>query len=159
MWQKLAYKSNMRCPQCNSDNTKVLETRSPSDAEIRRRRACLDCETRFTTVETVLFKFPHVSKKDGRREPFDVNKLRRSVQLACIKRPISLPQLEDLIDSVTKMVLRHGDKEITSNQIGLWVMSGLKRLDDVAYVRFASVYKTFTDVGEFVQTLEHDREV
>ena len=156
MWQQMAYKSNMRCPQCNSDNTKVLETRSPSDAEIRRRRACLECQTRFTTVETVMFKFPYVIKKDGRREPFDQAKLRKGIQLACIKRPISLPQVENLVDDVTKTILKYGEKEIQSTQIGYAVMMNLKKLDDVAYVRFASVYKTFTDVSEFVQTLESE---
>ena len=104
-----------------------------------------------------MFKFPYVSKKDGRREPFDQAKLRRGVQLACIKRPISLPEIESLVDDVTKMVLRYGDKEIQSTQIGYSVMTKLKALDDVAYVRFASVYRTFRDVSEFVQTLEKEQ--
>jgi transcriptional repressor NrdR len=150
----MTYKSNMRCPQCKSENTKVLETRNPQDNEIRRRRSCLDCNNRFTTVETLLLKYPYVVKKDGRREPFDQTKLRKGVQLACIKRPVSLPQIEDIVDAVTQIVLKHSDKEMRSDDIGYSVMMRLKNLDHVAYVRFASVYRSFKDVGEFVKTLE-----
>lgn len=156
MWQEIAYKSNMRCPQCKSENTKVLETRNTEETEIRRRRACLDCQTRFTTVESVLLKYPFVVKKDGRREPFEVSKLRKGIQLACIKRPVSLPQVEAIVDDVSQLALKHGDKEMRSEDIGYAVMIRLKELDHVAYIRFASVYRTFRDVNEFVKTLEAD---
>jgi len=144
----------MKCPHCGELDTKVLDTRVSKDSEIRRRRECLDCNGRFTTVETVLVSYPYVLKKDGRREAYDPDKLRRGLQLACMKQAISLPEIERIVSEISQKVLSLGEKEISAQIIGHLVMEKLKILDDVAYVRFASVYKTFKDVKEFVETLE-----
>lgn len=148
----------MQCPFCKSENTKVLETRVQKDHEIRRRRLCLDCRGRFSTAETLLVRYPYVIKKDGAREPFDKQKLRRGIQLACLKRPVSLQVIEEMVTRISNSVLSKGSKEVQSLDIGHWVIRELKRVDDVAYVRFASVYRTFKDVQEFVETLEKEFE-
>lgn len=159
MWQQFTYKSNsrarkaMNCPICKSENTKVLETRVQKEHEIRRRRECLDCRGRFTTVETLLIRYPYVIKKDGGREPFDAQKLRRGIQLACLKRPVSLPTIEDIVNRISSAILSKNEKEVSAFEIGQLVSRELKKVDDVAYVRFASVYRTFKDVQEFVETL------
>lgn len=144
----------MKCPQCGHSDDRVLETRAQKDGEIRRRRECLKCKSRFTTVESVLLQFPHVKKKDGRHEPFSPEKLRKGIQLACLKRPVSLAVIEGLVNKVSRYILEQNEKEISSLKIGQFVMRELKKTDDVAYVRFASVYRTFKDVQEFVQSLE-----
>ena len=143
----------MKCPFCNHLENKVLETRSQKSGEIRRRRQCLKCQQRFSTLETHLSQLPHVRKKDGRREPFNKDKLRKGVQLSCIKRPVSLVEVENLVTSISEKVLSQGEQELSTLKIGQLVMEQLKTLDDVAYVRFASVYKTFADVQEFVEVL------
>lgn len=159
MWQQIPYKSKrMQCPFCKSENTKVLETRVQKEHEIRRRRQCLDCRGRFSTVETLLVRYPYVIKKDGAREPFDAQKLRRGIQLACLKRPVSLPAIEEMVTRISNVVLSKNDKEVRSIDIGHLVIRELKNVDDVAYVRFASVYRTFKDVQEFVETLEKEFE-
>lgn len=159
MWQQIPYKSKcMQCPFCKSENTKVLETRVQKEHEIRRRRQCLDCRGRFSTAETLLVRYPYVIKKDGAREPFDAQKLRRGVQLACLKRPVSLPTIEDIVTRISNKILSKNEKEVRSIDIGHLVMRELKKVDDVAYVRFASVYRTFKDVQEFVETLEKELE-
>ncbi|MCB9026717.1 MAG: transcriptional repressor NrdR [Bdellovibrionaceae bacterium] len=146
----------MKCPFCECENNRVLDTRVQKDGGIRRRRECLDCKSRFTTLEIILKCFPHVIKKDGRREPFDKDKLRRGLQLACMKRDVSLPTIEGIVDRICHKALEYQDNEMSYMQIGHWVMEELRRIDDVAYVRFASVYKTFKDIQEFVKTLESD---
>jgi transcriptional repressor NrdR len=149
----------MNCPICKSENTKVLETRVQKDHEIRRRRLCLECRGRFTTVETLLVRYPYVVKKDGGREPFDAQKLRRGIQLACLKRPVSLPAIEELVNRISSIILGKNDKEVRSIEIGHLVSRELKKVDDVAYVRFASVYRTFKDVQEFVETLKDSEQI
>lgn len=149
----------MKCPQCGHLEHRVLETRLHREEEIRRRRECLSCRLRFSTVETLLVTYPHVIKKDGRREPFSKEKLRRGIQIACKKRPVSVGQIENLVNRISRWVQGSPDKELAANKIGQAVVKELKTLDDVAYVRFASVYKSFKDVNEFMQTLEnHDVE-
>jgi transcriptional repressor NrdR len=139
---------------------RVLETRLHREEEIRRRRECLSCRLRFSTVETLLVTYPHVIKKDGRREPFSKEKLRRGIQIACKKRPVSVGQIENIVNRISRWVQSSPDKELAANKIGQAVVKELKTLDDVAYVRFASVYKSFKDVNEFMQTLEsHEGEV
>lgn len=144
----------MKCPQCGHLEHRVLETRVHRDEEIRRRRECMHCRLRFSTVETLLIHYPHVVKKDGRREPFSKEKLRRGIQIACKKRPVSVGQIEGLVGAIARWVLGSPDKELSAHKIGQAVVKELKALDDVAYVRFASVYKSFRDVNEFMQSLE-----
>lgn len=146
----------MKCPQCGHLDHRVLETRLHREEEIRRRRECLNCKLRFSTVETLLVHYPHVIKKDGRREPFSKEKLRRGIQIACKKRPVAVAQIEALVNRISRWVESSPDKELGANRIGQAVVKELKTLDDVAYVRFASVYKSFRDVNEFMQTLEAD---
>jgi transcriptional repressor NrdR len=144
----------MKCPQCGHLEHRVLETRVHREEEIRRRRECLKCRLRFSTMETPLTSYPHVIKKDGRREPFSKEKLRRGIQIACKKRPVSVGEIENLVNLLSRWVQSSPDKEMAAHKIGQAVIKELKTLDDVAYVRFASVYKTFRDVNEFMQSLE-----
>lgn len=147
----------MRCPSCSYDDDRVLDTRIQKDGgAIRRRRECNHCKTRFSTMEILVSDspLPHVVKKDGRREPFNKDKLSSGLQAACQKRPIGLGEIERIVDRIAKLVLSCEEKEVQSHWIGQLVMEELKSLDDVAYVRFASVYRTFKDVQEFVQTLK-----
>lgn len=146
----------MKCPQCGHLEHRVLETRLHREEEIRRRRECLNCKLRFSTVEALLVHYPHVIKKDGRREPFSKEKLRRGIQIACKKRPVSVAQIEHIVNKISRWVQGSPDKELSAHKIGQAVVKELKGLDDVAYVRFASVYKSFKDVNEFMQTLEAD---
>jgi transcriptional repressor NrdR len=147
----------MKCPLCNLDDDRVLDTRIQKEgAVIRRRRECLRCKTRFTTVETLILQYPYIIKKDGRREPFSKEKLLKGIQAACQKRPVSMAQMETTVEFVSSWVLNLVEKEVSAQLIGQKIMQELKKLDDVAYVRFASVYRTFKDVQEFVETLEDD---
>ena len=149
----LEYKTlPMKCPQCGEVNLRVLETRD-RDEEIRRRRECQACRLRFSTVETLLVHYPQVIKKDGRRELFSKEKLRRGIQIACKKRPVAVGQIENLVNRISRWVQTSPDKELAANRIGQAVVKELKILDDVAYVRFASVYKSFRDVDEFIGSL------
>lgn len=144
----------MKCPHCHSLNTKVLDTRSQKEGEsTRRRRECEKCAARFTTVETIVISLPMVIKKDGRREPFSPEKLLGGIKAACQKRPISSSKIEQMVEKVTSWVVEHADKEMSTDMIGHFVMEELKKVDEVAYVRFASVYKTFKDVSEFLANL------
>jgi transcriptional repressor NrdR len=144
----------MKCPFCGHLEDRVLETREQKDGLIiRRRRECLKCRSRFTTTEGLLLSYPLVVKKDGRREDFSKEKILKGLQAACQKRPIALAQMDNIVDSIAKWALSLPEKEISSQLVGEKVMNCLKSIDDVAYVRFASVYKTFKDVHEFVQTL------
>lgn len=143
----------MRCPYCQHLQTRVLETRTHPSGEIRRRRECLKCKSRLTTTEVVLIQLPHVVKKDGSREPFNKDKLRKGLQLACLKRPVNLASIEEIVARIAKQV--SGDEhDIDARQLGEMVMRELKAVDSVAYVRFASVYRTFHDVHEFVEYLD-----
>ena len=148
----------MKCPKCGNFDNKVLDTRVQSEGDvIRRRRECNECFYRFTTQESLLRVFPSIMKKDGRREAFSKLKLLTGIQAACQKRPISLAQMEQLVDRIVKQVLDHPGKDVTSDEMGKMVMAGLKDLDDVAFVRFASVYRNFDDIKEFIETLQKEQ--
>lgn len=146
----------MKCPNCGHIEDRVLDTRVQKEGDIRRRRECLNCKARFSTVETILIHYPHVAKKDGRREPFHKEKLRRGIQIACKKRPVSIAQIEGIVSKISKSVQNQGERELESAQIGQYVVEELRKLDHVAYVRFASVYRTFEDIGEFVNSLKNE---
>ena len=146
----------MICPHCKSQDNRVLETRSQREGEVRRRRECSDCRQRFTTIESWLIKMPYVVKRTGAKEPFRQDKLRKGLQLACLKRPVSLPQIEHIVSRITQYISSRNEKEMSSLVIGEQVMKELKQLDHVAYVRFASVYRTFEDVQEFVRAIERE---
>jgi transcriptional repressor NrdR len=140
----------MKCPFCSHSETQVMETRVSEDGIfIRRRRQCASCEKRFTTYERPEVNFPVVVKKDGRRIDYDASKLRGSFSLALRKRPVSTEQVGAAIDRIEEKLLNLGLREVQSNRIGELVMRELKKLDKVAYVRFASVYRSFEDIDEF----------
>ena len=145
----------MRCPYCNHNEDKVIDSRETANGiSIRRRRECINCGKRFTTYEYIE-KIPlMVIKKDSRREPFDRNKILQGLIKASQKRPISMAQLESLVEEVEKEIQKKYDREIESKAIGELVIQRLARLDDVAYVRFASVYRQFKDVNEFMRELK-----
>lgn len=148
----------MKCPSCGTSEDRVLDTREQKDGQsIRRRRECLNCKSRFTTLETTTLTYPFVIKKDGRREPFSREKILKGVQAACQKRPIGLAQLEAFVDRISQWVLSLPEQEVPAARIGAQVMKELRPLDDVAYIRFASVYRTFQDIQEFVETLDPER--
>ncbi len=146
----------MKCPFCGDSEDKVLDTRIQKDGGIRRRRECLSCKSRYSTLETVMLNYPFVIKKDGRREPFSKEKILRGLQAACQKRPVSLSQLEAVVERIASWVITRGEGEIAARVVGRRLMAELKQLDDVAYIRFASVYRTFKDVQDFVEKLEGD---
>jgi transcriptional repressor NrdR len=140
----------MKCPFCNHLDTQVVETRISEDADfIRRRRQCGACEKRFTTYERPEVNFPAVVKKDGRRIDYESAKLRASLNLALRKRPVSTEQVDSAIERIEEKLLNLGLREVQSPRIGELVMRELKKLDKVAYVRFASVYRNFEDIDEF----------
>jgi transcriptional repressor NrdR len=145
----------MKCPFCANAENKVIDSRISKDGKaIRRRRECLGCSRRFTTYEFVEDILPMVVKKDGRREAFDRMKIRNGVKKACEKRPISMEAMEKIVENVEAACQEFQGDEIPSTVIGEKVMSELKLLDGVAYVRFASVYRQFRDVGEFMSELK-----
>lgn len=149
----------MNCPFCDTNNTKVLDSRLlKQGSSVRRRRECTNCERRFTTYESFEINMPFVIKLDGRREKFDQGKILAGIQKACEKRPISMTQIERVIDNIEKNILEISDKEIDSRSIGNLVIKYLRVLDPVAYVRFASVYQKFQDIEEFVNELRHEEE-
>lgn len=140
----------MRCPFCGNADTQVKDSRSTEDGSaIRRRRVCADCGGRFTTFERVQLRELMVVKRSGRRTPFDRDKLARSVQVALRKRPVDGERVERMVSGIVRQLESLGESEIKSEQIGELVMEGLKNLDDVAYVRFASVYKNFREAKDF----------
>ncbi len=144
----------MKCPYCHADNDRVLDTRASEDGSaIRRRRECLDCKHRYTTYERVERTTMKVVKKDGARVPFDRAKLKLGLEKACWKRPISDAQLEAIVSEVENHVEAHVPSEVESRYLGELVMQHLRELDQVAYVRFASVYRQFEDVHDFVDEL------
>ena len=145
----------MYCPFCHETDTKVVDSRLVADGEqVRRRRECFVCHERFTTFEIAELIMPLIIKRDGRRKPFCIDNLRAGMLRALEKRPVSVDTLEDAIVVIMQKIRRHGEREIDSHQIGEWVMEELYRMDHVAYVRFASVYKRFKDVSEFRQTID-----
>lgn len=144
----------MRCPFCGGVENKVVDSRLVKEGDaIRRRRECLDCTKRFTTYERVEYILPLVIKRDGRREAFDRLKILGGVKKACEKRPISIEDLERLVDRIEAVCQERGDREIESTDLGERVMKELQRLDEVAYVRFASVYRQFRDLSDFMSEL------
>ncbi len=145
----------MRCPFCSFPESKVVDSRSTKDGRaIRRRRECLSCQRRFTTYERIEEFQPIVVKKDGRREAFDRKKVVNGIIRACEKRPVSIEKIEAFVSDLEKEIQDVGEREIKSRFIGERVMSQLKAWDDVAYVRFASVYKQFKDLNEFMRQLQ-----
>jgi transcriptional repressor NrdR len=144
----------MKCPFCGHADDRVLDTRVQKDGSIRRRRECLECKARFSTVETIMIALPYIIKKDGRREPFSKEKILKGLSAATQKRPVSVAQIDAVVERIAAWIVNRGESEVSSRLLGKKVMAELKQLDDVAYVRFASVYRTFKDVQEFVETLE-----
>jgi transcriptional repressor NrdR len=145
----------MRCPYCGYKEDKVVDSRATQEqSAIRRRRECLKCGKRFTTYEYIEDVSLMVLKKDSRREPFDRKKVLSGIMKACEKRPISMEKMEELVTWVEHAIQKKSDREIPSSRIGELIMEKLKALDDVAYVRFASVYRQFKDVGQFMVELK-----
>ena len=145
----------MKCPYCTNPDTRVIDSRPSEDGStIRRRRLCENCQKRFTTYEKVETMPLFVIKKDQTRETFDREKLVERILRACHKRPVSVADIEHLADEIENKALNSFDKEITTKEIGEMVMDGLRALDEVAYVRFASVYQQFTDIDTFLEELE-----
>jgi transcriptional repressor NrdR len=151
----------MKCPFCNHDDTPVLDTRLSEEGDaIRRRRRCANCDKRFTTYERIELTMPVIVKKNGSRTEFDPAKLRASLMLALRKRPVSAEAVDLAIQSIQEKLLSSGAREVVSGQVGELVMRELKRLDKIAYIRFASVYKSFEDVAEFqdaIAEVGHER--
>lgn len=146
----------MICPYCGNKNHRVVDSRTSEEGKaIRRRRECVKCKRRFTTYEYVEESRLMVIKKDGRREPFDRKKLLSGIITACEKRPISTERIEKVVDDIERQIQRKYDKEVRAREIGALVISRLQNLDEVAYVRFASVYRQFKDVTQFMKELKH----
>lgn len=150
----------MYCPFCNANDTKVTDSRLIRETnQVRRRRECLLCKERFTTYELAELALPSVIKRDNRRDSFNQEKLRAGILRALEKRPVGLEQIETTISHIINKARASGEREISSKQIGRWVMEELRNLDQVAFVRFASVYRSFEDINEFreeISRLEHD---
>ncbi len=145
----------MKCPSCGYMESKVLDSRISKEMDaIRRRRECLKCGKRFTTAERLEEGLPLVVKKDSRREVFDRTKILNGLKKACEKRPVSITHLEKIVSRIEYMLLDKGEREIKASEIGALVMEELKKLDDIAYVRFASVYRQFRDINEFMDELK-----
>jgi len=145
----------MHCPFCGAQDTKVIDSRLANDgAMVRRRRECLTCNERFTTFETAELVMPRLVKNDGRREPFDDDKLRAGIQRALEKRPVGTDEIETAVSRIKKRLRATGDREVPSQKLGEWVMDELRTLDQVAYVRFASVYRSFEDVSAFQEEID-----
>lgn len=145
----------MRCPFCSHDDTRVVDSRVTEDGlQIRRRRECPGCSARFSTYETAEIKLPQIVKRDGRREPFNEQKLRGGLARAFEKRAVSIETIDRVIDVVMRKLRTSGEREVPAGKIGEWMMEELKRIDQVAYVRFASVYRRFEDVQAFREEVE-----
>ncbi len=145
----------MKCPACGDIDDRVIDSRLGKDnSVIRRRRECLACGKRFTTYERIEDILPYVIKKDGRREPFDRRKIVEGMRRACEKRPVSIDRIEAVADLIEQELIEKPEKEVSVTYIGERVMEELQRLDDVAYVRFASVYRSFRDIEEFVREIQ-----
>jgi len=149
------FQTTMRCPKCSSLDDKVIDSRLSKDgAEIRRRRECLTCETRFTTYEQVERVELRAIKRDGRHEPFDRQKLLGSLVKACEKRPISLEAMESAVEQIQQEIEAGDDREVTTRFIGAKVMERLHAIDPIAYVRYASVYREFQEIGDFIDEIQ-----
>lgn len=145
----------MHCPFCQHEDTRVIDSRLTEDgATVRRRRECPQCGERFNTFETAEIKLPHVVKSDGRRESFDEHKLRSGVERALQKRPVSSDAVDEVVRNILRNLRQVNEREVPSRRIGEWVMEELRRVDSVAYVRFASVYRRFADVQAFREEIE-----
>ncbi len=145
----------MKCPFCSSDEDKVIDSRSSNEGKsVRRRRECLKCDKRYTTYEYVEEIPLMVIKKDGRREAFDRNKIISGIMKACEKRPVSVEKVEAVVDRVEKEIQKNFDKEVKAQELGELVMEHLHKTDEVAYVRFASVYRQFKDINQFMKELK-----
>ena len=145
----------MRCPFCGEPDTKVIDSRLANEGDsVRRRRECVTCGERFTTFETAELVMPRIVKRDGTRVPFDEEKLRSGIMRALEKRPVQMEDIEGAIGHIKHNLRATGDREVNSRQLGEWVMDELRELDEVAYVRFASVYRSFQDVNAFREEIE-----
>ena len=145
----------MRCPFCSAVETKVIDSRLAGDGQqVRRRRQCIECNERFTTYETVDLDLPHIIKRDGKRDAFNIDKLRAGILRALEKRPVGADAVEVMINRLLRRVRAQGDREMPSRIMGEWVMEELREIDQVAYVRFASVYRSFEDVNAFREEVE-----
>ena len=150
----------MHCPFCSADDTKVIDSRLVADGDqVRRRRECTSCGERFTTFETAELVLPRIIKSDGVRQPFDEEKLRSGMMHSLQKRPVSIEQIDEAVNRILHRLRATGEREVKSRMVGELVMDELKKLDSVAYVRFASVYRSFQDISEFrteIEKLERD---
>jgi transcriptional repressor NrdR len=144
----------MQCPYCNNQNTKVTDSRDTGIYSIRRRRECLECQRRFTTYEHIELSPLYVIKKDGKREQYNKDKIKTGIKKALEKRPISNDQIENIMDNIEEKIRRVGKEEIPSKEIGEYVMQELKKTDKVAYIRFASVYRSFADITLFEEEVK-----
>lgn len=145
----------MHCPFCDANDTKVIDSRLVAEGDqVRRRRECVACGERFTTFETAELVMPRLIKQDGSRQPFDEEKLRAGMQRALEKRPVSVERLEEAIARIKQQLRATGEREVKSLVLGELVMSALSKLDEVAYIRFASVYRRFQDLNEFREEIE-----
>ncbi|MBP3655427.1 MAG: transcriptional repressor NrdR [Clostridia bacterium] len=144
----------MKCIYCSCTESRVVDSRPTEDGAIRRRRACERCQRRFTTYEKIEMLPVLVIKKDKRREPFDAAKVRGGIIKACEKRPVPLSEIEKLVSHVEMTVCSQPEQEVTTEKIGMIIMDGLRKLDEVAYIRFASVYRQFKDVQSFMEELQ-----
>lgn len=149
------YSWSMKCPYCGHIEDKVIDSRLSQDGiATRRRRECLKCEKRFTTYERIEESLPHLVKKDGSREPFDRGKIVQGMRIACRKRDVPTEEIEKAVERLEAKFMEYGEKEVPSAVVGEAVMKALKKLDEVAYVRFASVYREFRDINEFMSELK-----
>ena len=145
----------MRCPFCGTQDTKVIDSRLSGEGDqVRRRRRCEVCKERFTTYETAELNLPRLIKQDGSRVPFDGRKLASGMMRALEKRPVGTEEVDAALNRITRKLMASGDREVTTRQLGEWVMDELKALDQVAYVRYASVYRKFEDVAAFREEIE-----
>ncbi len=145
----------MRCPFCGADDSKVIDSRLSTEGDaIRRRRSCVECKERFTTYETAELSLPRLIKSDKSRAVFDENKLRAGFLKALEKRPVSIDAIDTAVKGIVRQLIATGEREVESRLVGDWVMDALRELDEVAYVRFASVYRSFQDVNAFREVIE-----
>ncbi len=145
----------MKCPECGAIDDRVIDSRlAKENTAIRRRRECLVCKKRFTTYETIEESLPYVIKKDGRREAFDRRKIIEGMRRACEKRPVTFKQIESVAEAIEQELIEKGDKEVDVRSIGERVMNELRQIDEVAYVRFASVYRSFKAIDEFITAIQ-----
>ena len=148
----------MNCPYCKNSDTKVIDTRVQLNQSIKRRRECLEeiCKRRFTTLENTVQNYPMIVKKDKRREEFDDKKLTKGIQVACSKLPIEQEKIEQAVENISQWLLQKNTNEVSADELGAQVMEELKTISQVAYIRFASVYRAFQDIGEFKRTLNQE---